>query len=57
MVANPHALITVSIRYYNVRKQAACQSVQVLFNKLIPIDIPIRSLSCFAYIVNVDTVR
>lgn len=57
MASESHALVAVSSRYYNVGKLAAFQAEQILINKVPPIEIPIRSLSRFSYIINMETAR
>lgn len=57
MASESHALVAVASRYYNVGKLAAFQAEQVLINKVPPIQIPIRSLSRYSYIINMETAR
>ena len=57
MASESHALVAVASRYYNVGKLAAFQAEQVLINKVPPIEVPIRSLSRFSYIINMETAR
>lgn len=55
MASESGALIAVASRYYNVGKLAGFQAEQVLVNETRPIEVPIRSLSRFSYIVNMKT--
>jgi putative ABC transport system substrate-binding protein len=57
MAAKSHALVAVASRYYNVGRLAGFQAEQVLMEDIPPIDIPIRSLSRFSYVVNMETAR
>ena len=57
MAAKSQALVAVASRYYNVGRLAGFQAEQVLVNGLNPIDIPIRSLRRFSYVVNMETAR
>lgn len=57
MATQSQALLAVASRYYNVDRLAAFQAEQILVHKIRPIDIPIRSLNRFSYIVNMDTAR
>jgi putative ABC transport system substrate-binding protein len=57
MAAKSQALVAVASRYYNVGRLAGFQAEQVLVNGFDPIDIPIRSLRRFSYVVNMETAR
>jgi putative ABC transport system substrate-binding protein len=57
MAAKSHALVAVASRYYNVGRLAGFQAEKVLVEDIPPIDIPIRSLSRFSYVVNMETAR
>ena len=57
MAAKSHALVAVASRYYNVGRLAGFQAEQVLVRGLNPVDIPIRSLRRFSYVVNMETAR
>jgi len=54
MASESGALIAVASRYYNVGKLAGFQAEQVLINRIRPIEVPIRNLSRFSYIVNME---
>ncbi|MCG6944184.1 MAG: ABC transporter substrate-binding protein [Deltaproteobacteria bacterium] len=57
MAAKSHALLAVASRYYNVGKLAGYQAEQILVEKIAPGDIPIRSLSRFSYVINMETAK
>lgn len=57
MAAKSQALLAVASRYYNVGKLAGYQAEQILVNKIVPGDIPIRSLSRFSYVINMRTAK
>ena len=57
MATQADALFAVASRYYNVGRLAGFQAEQVLVGGLRPVDIPIRSLERFSYVVNMETAR
>ena len=57
MATEGQALFAVASRYYNVGRLAGFQAEQVLVGGVPPIEIPIRSLERFSYVVNMETAR
>lgn len=57
MAAKSNGLLVVASRYYNVGQLAGYQAEQVLVKGIAPIDIPIRGLDRFSYIINMETAR
>ncbi len=56
-VRNSHALLAVANRYYNIGQLAGLQAEQVIFKGKKPIDVEVRSLSRYSFIINMDTAR
>ena len=52
-----HALIAAASRYYSVGRLAGFQAEQILIKDIPPVAIPIRSLSRFSYVINMDSAR
>ena len=57
MATKSHALVAVASRYYSVGRLAGFQAEQVLAKEIPPIAIPIRSLSRFSYVINMESAR
>ena len=57
MARKSNALLAVASRYYSVGKLAAFQAQNILVNKIVPIDLPVLSLSRYSYVVNMATAR
>jgi putative ABC transport system substrate-binding protein len=57
MATKSHALIAVASRYYSVGRLAGFQAEQILIKDIPPVTIPIRSLSRFSYVINMDSAR
>ena len=57
MVVKSNGLLAIASRYYNVGKLAGYQAEQVLVEHIPPIEIPIRGLNRFSYIINMETAR
>lgn len=57
MATRSHALIAVASRYYSVGRLAGFQAEQILVKDIPPVAIPIRSLSRFSYVINMDSAR
>ncbi|NVJ93821.1 MAG: ABC transporter substrate-binding protein, partial [Methylocystaceae bacterium] len=56
-VRKSKALLAVANRYYNIGQLAGLQAEQVLFKGKKPIDVEVRSLSRYSFVVNMDTAR
>lgn len=57
LVRKSNALLAIANRYYNIGQLAGFQAEEVLFNNKKPIDLPIRSLSRYSFIINMDAAR
>ena len=57
LATKSHALVAVASRYYSVGRLAGFQAEQILVKDIPPIDIPIRSLSRFSYVINMESAR
>jgi len=57
MATKSHALVAVASRYYSVGRLAGFQTEQILAKDIPPIAIPIRSLSRFSYVINMESAR
>jgi putative ABC transport system substrate-binding protein len=57
MARKSNALLAVASRYYSVGKLAGFQAGKILLEKSAPIDLPIRSLSRYSYVINMETAR
>lgn len=57
MVRESSALLAIAGRYYSVGELAALQARSILVDHISPIKLPIKSLSEYSYVINMETVR
>lgn len=57
IVRRSKGLMAVANRYYNIGQLAGFQAEEILFKDKRPIDVPVRSLSRYSFIINMETAR
>lgn len=57
LVRESGALLAIGNRYYNIGQLAGFQAEEILVKGRKPIDLPVRSLSRYSFIINMETAR
>lgn len=57
LVRESNALLAIGNRYYNIGQLAGFQAEEILVKGQKPVDLPVRSLTRYSFIINMETAR